>query len=107
MFLPSKGTENRLVRTQLSWWTDGDQSETVARETLLYAHSSGLRRGHQSACPLLTPLLGLSVAQVLFLSLSLSLPFFNRCYPTDVFCDIASVVIGSESVVGTGIGQQG
>ena len=71
MFLPSKGTENRLVRTQLSWWTDGDQSETVARETLLYAHSSGLGRGHQPACPLLTPLLGLSVAQVLFLSLSL------------------------------------
>lgn len=56
-----------------TWWTDGDQLETVAREILLHVNSSALGREHQTAClPFALPLC-LSVAQVLFLSLSLCL----------------------------------
>lgn len=72
MFLPGRGAENRLVRTQITWWADGVQLETVARETLLHVNSSALGRGHKPAFPPLAPLLCLSGPHPISLCLSLS-----------------------------------
>lgn len=84
MFLPGRESENKLVRTEITWWTDGDQLETVVREILLYVNSSALGREHQTTCtplPLSTflPLSGLSPV-----STSVCLLFINRQYPVDV-----------------------
>lgn len=103
-FCPAGGTENRLLRTQVSWWTDGDQLETVVRETVLYANSSGLGGGISQSALFLPLFLASQWPRPCFsLSLHHSL---NRWFPTDVCSDTASVLIGSEPVIGTGLSQQ-